>query len=80
MGWPLESYQDKSHPLQKLNLQTLSTFTGEERRKIGLAVDGCGVPVFYVPIQSVATAFSRLATGSDIPPEYREGRKEFARR
>lgn len=72
MGWPIESYQDKNHPLQKLNLQTLSTFTGEERQKIGLAVDGCGVPVFYVSIRSVAMAFSRLATGFDIPPEYSE--------
>lgn len=70
MGWPLETYQDKNHPLQRLNLKTLSAFTDEPLGQIGLAVDGCGVPVFHVPVRSVAASFSRLATGMGVSEEY----------
>lgn len=66
MRWPLDTYLDPAHALQKLNLETISVFTGEPREGIDIAVDGCGVPVFYVSVLGVAIAFARLATGSVI--------------
>jgi L-asparaginase II len=72
MGWPLETYLAPSHPVQTLNLETLAAFTGERRDEIGIAVDGCGVPVFYVRVQSVATAFARLATGECVDARFAE--------
>ena len=70
MGWPLETYLDPSHPLQLLNLETLTAFTGLRADEIEFAVDGCGVPAHYIPIGKLATAFARLATGEGVGDTY----------
>lgn len=76
-GWPLDSYLDPNHPLQRLNLQTVSEFTGLPEAEIGVAIDGCGVPAFYVPIQSIAIAFARLAQGSHVTERYEEAARRI---
>jgi L-asparaginase II len=72
MGWPLATYRDPAHPLQQLILRIISTFVGIAENNIGLAVDGCGAPVFYVPVRALAVAFARLATGLAVPDKYAE--------
>lgn len=70
MGWPLASYRDPNHPLQRLILHTVATFAGLSEEHIGRAVDGCGVPVFRAPVWSLALAFARLVSPSCIPSDY----------
>jgi len=69
-GWPIETYLDPHHPLQRLNLATVSAFSGVLQEKISLAVDGCGVPAFYIPVAALAVAFARLASGSRVSGEH----------
>lgn len=58
-GWPKASYRDADHPLQLVCRQVVAEFTDAEVTAVG--VDGCGAPVFAVPLAGLARAFLRLA-------------------
>ncbi|RLA90275.1 MAG: asparaginase [Deltaproteobacteria bacterium] len=60
-GWPVDNYPDPQHPVQQLVLDTIAQVTGVPREQITVAIDGCGVPVFYVPLRQMAWAYARLA-------------------
>jgi L-asparaginase II len=57
-GWPVETYLEPSHPLQREVAGAVRRFAGGRPR---VGVDGCGVPVFGVPLSAMATLFARLA-------------------
>jgi L-asparaginase II len=59
-GWDIPSYQAPDHPLQREILRVVAGETGLLPRRIGLGVDGCGVPNFAVPVRAAARAFARL--------------------
>lgn len=42
-------------------LRTVAVLSQYPREQVGLGVDGCGVPVFAVPMQNIAIAFKNLA-------------------
>jgi L-asparaginase II len=56
--WP-KDYRPSDHPLQVRNQERLTEWSGYAP---GVAVDGCGVPTFHMPISAMARAFARLAT------------------
>jgi L-asparaginase II len=58
-GWPVETYREPDHPLQRQILGAVRRATGVDEPRIG--VDGCGVPVFGLPLRAMATTFARLA-------------------
>lgn len=62
-GWPVEGYLAADHPVQGLMLKTVADVMGLLPRQIPVAVDGCGVPVFYVPLRRIAWGYARLAAG-----------------
>lgn len=57
--WPLESYLEPEHPLQQAILKTIKHFGGTD--EIEIAVDGCGAPVFALPMENAARLFAQLA-------------------
>lgn len=57
-GWPVETYLEPSNPLQRRVLGAVRRASGVERPALG--VDGCGVPVFGLPLSAMATFFARL--------------------
>ncbi|HVR42461.1 MAG TPA: asparaginase [Thermoanaerobaculia bacterium] len=63
---PTADYVDPEHPLQKQTLQILAEFAGIDPDEIGLAVDGCGVPAYHLPLYRTALAYARFA-GSARP-------------
>jgi L-asparaginase II len=50
--WPLHPYRDPSHPLQ----QRIATLVGPAE----VAVDGCGVPTFAMPLSRMARLFAGI--------------------
>ena len=60
-GWPTKNYLPLEHPVQQLILSTISSLTSVPREGIHEAVDGCGVPVFFVPLRNLALSYARLA-------------------
>lgn len=66
--WPLENYLAVDHPVQHLILGTVGRMVGLPREDIKVAVDGCGAPVFYVPLKNIALGYARLAASQKGSP------------
>lgn len=78
LGWSLERYVEPDHPVQRLNLDNLAAVAGYPVEQIGLARDGCGVPVYALPIRHMALAFARLANPGDRRSAFDPVRAEAA--
>jgi L-asparaginase II len=76
LGLDPGTYWRKGHPLQRRILDAVSRMTGVPAARIPRAVDGCSVPVFRVPLASLALGYARLV--GDGPR--REGPAEAAAR
>jgi len=59
-GWPTEFYARVEHPVQRRCLQSISDHTDVPANDIGVAVDGCGVATFALPLRKMALAYARL--------------------
>jgi L-asparaginase II len=59
-GYELHGYRFPSHPLQRELLLELAAAAEVEPDSIPVAVDGCGVPTFALPLDRCAYAFARL--------------------
>jgi L-asparaginase II len=68
MGESLEDYYRLEHPVQQRNLQAMSEVADYPKEKIGIGVDGCGVPVFALPLERLAYAFARMAQPETLGP------------
>jgi L-asparaginase II len=49
------------NPVQQLILRSVSEFSGVAATEIALGVDGCGAPVFGIPVTAMALMYARLA-------------------
>ncbi len=58
---PLAGYIQPDHPVQQEMLQTICQCTSLSPDKVRLGVDGCGVPVFSLPLRHMAMAYARLS-------------------
>lgn len=65
-GWDLATYRAPEHPLQRLIRSLLSELSGVPEAAIGFGVDGCGVPVWHLPLTGLALAFARLTTPAGL--------------
>ncbi|GGP10900.1 asparaginase [Nonomuraea glycinis] len=61
--WPLETYLEPPHPLQRAIRATVEELTGE--RVLASGVDGCGAPLFFISMLGVARAFAALALSTE---------------
>jgi L-asparaginase II len=59
-GWDIKNYRDKNHPVQKMILKSISEICQYPEKKIGIGIDGCGVPVHAMPLYHMALGFSNL--------------------
>ncbi len=75
-GDPVRGYIEPGHPAQKRVTQALSEMTGCDLSRAPLGRDGCGIPVYCLPLQSLALGMARLAD----PSQLGEGRAGAARR
>lgn len=67
-SWPLDDYLNPSHPVQQLILKTVAESVGLKPEQVPVAVDGCGAPVFYVPLRNIARGYARLAAAPEGSP------------
>jgi L-asparaginase II len=65
-GWPVETYWQPDHPVQRLALETIATLSDVPPDRIATATDGCGVVTFGLPLRGLALAFARLADPSGL--------------
>ncbi len=62
--WPLDGYHRIEHPVQQRVRQTLASWCDVPVTSIGIAVDGCGLPTFSMPLDAVARGCARLAAAA----------------
>lgn len=68
-GYSLDGYENPSHPVQQEVLNTVAYMSGISTDEIILGTDGCGLPVFALPMQALATAYMKLACPDRIEDE-----------
>lgn len=68
-GYPLEGYADPNHPVQKEILETLAMLTEVPAEQIHIGIDGCGFPVFAIPLSNLAKGYLKLARPELIADE-----------
>lgn len=74
-GWPLDSYLDPSHPVQRACRAAVERLAGESVASVG--IDGCGAPLFALTLTGLARAFRAMAIA---PSSSAEGRVAEAMR
>ena len=67
-GWPTHDYLDPAHPLQQAMATTTHEVVGEVTHT---TVDGCGAPLFAVPLAGLAACFGVLAAADPTTDEGR---------
>lgn len=59
-GYSLEDYERKDHPVQQEILKVIAEFADEDANSIPSGVDGCGVPIYILPINKIALSYAKL--------------------
>ncbi len=67
-GDPVQGYIEPGHPAQKRVTQALAEMTGCDLSRVPLGRDGCGIPVYCMPLQALALGMARFADPSGLPP------------
>ena len=66
-GLALSNYLSHEHPIQKDILATMSEMCQISPDKIGIGIDGCSAPNFFIPLYNAALGFARLCDPRDLP-------------
>jgi L-asparaginase II len=66
-GWPVDTYRDPEHPLQRRIANDLAELTGHDVTATG--VDGCGAPLYGTTLVGLARAFGRIQQAPEGTPE-----------
>jgi L-asparaginase II len=67
-------YTELAHPVQQIMHQAVADSANLQKEEIDTGIDGCGVPVFYLPLYNMAWAYARLAK----PEQGQWGERETA--
>jgi L-asparaginase II len=59
-GLSPDGYWKPGHPVQRIVIERLADFSGLRVSRIGIAVDGCSLPVFHIPLAGLALGYARL--------------------
>lgn len=56
-----KTYLKENHPLQQEILNIVADYSEVSPSDIGVVTDGCGLPVFFLPLKNIAIAYKNLA-------------------
>ena len=70
-GWPINGYERIDHQVQQAMINQVALWSGLTTAQIDVAVDGCGVAVFGLPLERMARSYAQLGAaaqrGEEIP-------------
>lgn len=67
-----DGYEKVNSPVQTQIINFLSMLSQTPTFKIGLGTDGCGVPVFALPLRSIAMSYAKLVDPFGVSGELRD--------
>lgn len=59
-GYSLKDYEQPSNPLQKEILKMVADMSDQDMSNIEMGTDGCGAPIYLLPIRNIALSYARL--------------------
>jgi L-asparaginase len=68
-NWPLNSYLQRSHPVQQLILQKVAELLAMPADEFISARDDCGAPTYFMQLGQMAGLYARLASGNSLDME-----------
>jgi L-asparaginase len=68
-GWPLQSYLNRNHPVQRLIIEKVAELLRIPAEEIICAHDDCGAPTYYLQLEQLATLYAQLSSGNDLSME-----------
>lgn len=69
-GLSIEEYHKAEHGIQEEIRKVISDFSGVRGEDIVIAVDGCGIPVYGIPLKNIALAFANLCNMEFLDGKY----------
>jgi len=63
LGIDPKGYVRADHPVQRAVTSVLADLTGTELGEANRGIDGCSIPAYAIPLDRLAHAFARMATG-----------------
>jgi len=79
IGAATETYDDWCNPVQQMISKTFADFSGVPLQQIAVGVDGCGVPVFGVPVRAMALMYARLVAPESFDAATRDACQRIIR-
>jgi L-asparaginase II len=67
LGYPTKGYIKFEHPVQQMVLGTLEQLAGCDLGAAPRGIDGCGIPVYGMPLGNLAMAAAQLADPHNLP-------------
>lgn len=68
LGEPTKGYIREEHPVQRRLRATMQEMSGCDLSGVPTGYDGCGIPVYGVPLKGMATAMAQFADPSRLSP------------
>ncbi len=68
---PTATYTDARHPVQQHIHAALAELTGTPFQADICGIDGCCVPAWAMPLETIARLFAKIVTGESIPADRR---------
>lgn len=69
LGIAPKGYIGIDHPVQTMIADVVAEMTGHDLDPASHGIDGCGIPVFAIPLERLATGMARLADPADLSDE-----------
>ena len=77
LGEPVAGYSGPDHPVQQRMAVLLAEMGDCDLTDAPAGTDGCGIPVYGMPLRAMATALARMADPAGLAPERRAAAKRI---
>ena len=67
--YPVENYYVLKNPVQQTMFEIIKEFAELDTMELDIGIDGCGVPVFRMPIKNMALSYANLISPSKFNSE-----------
>ncbi|MBX3567997.1 MAG: asparaginase [Rhizobiaceae bacterium] len=68
LGIAHQGYVGAGHASQQMVCEAMASVTGTGHGKDNRGIDGCSIPTYAVPLETLAGGFARMATGIGLSP------------
>lgn len=66
----VRGYVEPGHPVMQEVSAALQAVTGVDLATTAVGIDGCSIPTYAIPLESLALAFARVATGQGLAADH----------